>query len=76
MKHIHIIETTETDDRSEELEVMRMLKATSAYLALWDIKENIRRMVKNTDSEELEEAQTMIYETIENRGINLDDELE
>jgi uncharacterized protein (DUF2267 family) len=69
------------DEFFERKAHMRAVKATDVYLAVNDTFDKLRRLIKYEDiSEEkreaFEEIRTFLAEALENRNINISEELE
>ena len=70
----------DTDSQDEEMEMLRWLKATEAFLYIWDIlynsKKSILWKVENGDYETqehvVEAIYEMLWERLNDKGINLD----
>ena len=76
MKTISV--TIQAEDNYGEQEAHRMLKATDAYLVLWDLSQYIRSQLKHGDLTEeqeavLEKVAEELYNNMTERGVTFND---
>ena len=70
----------DTNDQDEEMEMLRCLKATEAFLYIWDILYNSKKSILwkveanqyKTQEELVEDIYTMMWDRLNERGINLE----
>ena len=70
----------DTDSQDEEMEMLRCLKATDAFLYIWDILHNSQKsIIHNIDQGKYESQEEVVYDIyrmmwdrLNERGINLE----
>ena len=70
----------DTDSQDEEMEMLRCLKATEAFLYIWDILHNSKKSILwkveanqyETQEDLVEDIYTMMWERLKDRDLNLE----
>ena len=70
----------DTDSQDEEMEMLRCLKATEAFLYIWDILYNSKKSILwkveanqyETQEDLVEDIYTMMWERLKDRDLNLE----
>jgi hypothetical protein len=75
----------DNEDHFDEMKMMRCLKATDAYLALWDLRQRLRNINESTEEESTSSIETnkkfnsiydYFFEILKHYNINLDREID
>lgn len=78
MKQVQLTFNIET--LSEEMAATRAMKADNAYIALWRFSQKLRAVCRYSEDETAVEAaehwRKILFQCIDEEGINLDEELD
>lgn len=66
------IEFDDTDEDYSRAQMLRVVHAEDAFMALWDMDQTMRRLAKYENNEEAAKLRTEFFDILGRHGIDLD----